>query len=328
MYRISDDRFTGISGRNFKMFRKLCGESTLKNVVLVTNMWGKVEEDVGEAREKELAEVYFKIALEKDAQLARHYHTTNSAHEIIRRIMKNEPTSLLIQRELVDERKDIKYTSAGKAVSEELNELMRRHEAEMNALREEMRLAIEEKDEWMKKVLEEETRKIKTQMDKMRVDSETMAAKYDQERKKMEKAMELMKDQARLDREAAHKKHLKEIFDLKTELDKNTNASTDERNVMLQRIHDLECRAPPPPRGGGGGGRCIITAPGLYVSFSPCNPLPARSPVNTASRRSRSAACKFVVWETFITTWYTTTLNSQSIKTIQNDTPLSYLAIP
>ena len=67
VHRISDDRFSGISVRNFKMFQKLCGDSTLKNVILVTNMWGRVEEDVGEAREKELAEVYFAPALEKGA---------------------------------------------------------------------------------------------------------------------------------------------------------------------------------------------------------------------------------------------------------------------
>jgi hypothetical protein len=58
------------------MFRKLRGESTLKNVVIMTNMWGRVEKDVGEAREKELAGVYFKIALEKGAQLVRHHNTT------------------------------------------------------------------------------------------------------------------------------------------------------------------------------------------------------------------------------------------------------------
>ena len=59
IHRISDERFTGVSVRNFKMFRQLCGDSTLKNVIFVTNMWGKVPKEVGEAREKELAEDYF-----------------------------------------------------------------------------------------------------------------------------------------------------------------------------------------------------------------------------------------------------------------------------
>jgi hypothetical protein len=258
MHRICDDRFTGISVRNFKMFRKLCGESTLKNVVIVTNMWGRVENDVGEAREKELAEVYFRIALEKGAQLARHHNTTHSAQEIIRRIMKNDPASLLIQRELVDERKDIKHTAAGEAVNEELNELIRRHEAEMIALREEMRIALEEKDEWMKNALEEETRKIKIQMAKMKMESEAMAAKYDEERKRMEKVMQQMQEQARRERQQAHQKHMKEIEQLKAELERNTDASSEEREAMLRRIHELECKWNTRPSGGGGKRGCIV----------------------------------------------------------------------
>ena len=42
IYRISDNRFTGITRRNFEIFRGLCGDETLKNVILVINMWGEV----------------------------------------------------------------------------------------------------------------------------------------------------------------------------------------------------------------------------------------------------------------------------------------------
>ncbi|KAF9781350.1 P-loop containing nucleoside triphosphate hydrolase protein [Thelephora terrestris] len=240
IHRISDDRFTGISVRNFKMFRQLCGDSTLKNVVLVTNMWGRVEKDVGEAHEKELAEVYFRPALEKDAQLARHHNTTQSAHEILRRIMKNDPAPLLIQRELVDEGKDIKHTSAGVAVNEELNKAMKRHEAEMDALREDMRQALEEKDEWMRKELEKEASKLKVQMDRVRMDAVTMAAKYDEERKRMEQAMQRMQEQAVQERQKAHEEHTIQINELRAKLEGNTNTSASEREELLRRIHELE----------------------------------------------------------------------------------------
>ena len=49
-HRISDKRFGRIAGWNFKIFHELCGETSLKNVVLATNMWGEVSRDVGEAR--------------------------------------------------------------------------------------------------------------------------------------------------------------------------------------------------------------------------------------------------------------------------------------
>jgi hypothetical protein len=81
MHRISDVRMGGISTRNFKMFRQLCGESTLRNVVIVTNMWGEVGREVGEAREAELGsdDRFFKPVLDKGAHMLRHNGLT-SAH--------------------------------------------------------------------------------------------------------------------------------------------------------------------------------------------------------------------------------------------------------
>jgi len=258
IHRISDERFTGISVRNFKMFRKLCGESTLKNVILVTNMWGKVEQSVGEGREWELADIYFKPAIDKQAQLVRHYNTTQSSHDIIRRIMKNDPAPLRIQQELVDEGKDIKNTAAGEAVNEELNRLMKRHEAEVRALREEMRQALKEKDEETRKELEEETRKIKEQMNRMRSESEAMASKYNEERRRMEERMQHMQEQASQERLRVHAEHMKQLDELKAELERNTGASAEEREALQRRIHDLE-RQPRWPGGGGTKkGICII----------------------------------------------------------------------
>lgn len=256
IHRISDERFTGISVRNFKMFRKLCGESTLKNVILVTNMWGKVEQGVGEARERELAGVYFKPAIDKGAQLVRHHNTTVSSHDIIRRIMKNDPTPLRIQQELVDEGKKISDTAAGEAINEEINMLIRRHEVEMRGLREEMRQALKEKDEETRKELEEETRRIREQMDKMRVESETMASKYNEERKRMEETMQRMQEQAKQERLRAHAEHMRQINELKVELERNTGASAGEREEMLQRIRELESQ--PVIRFGPRGSRCVI----------------------------------------------------------------------
>jgi hypothetical protein len=248
VHRISDERFTGISVRNFKMFRQLCGESTLKNVILVTNMWGKVEQGVGEAREQELGGVYFKPALDGGAQLVRHHNTTQSSHDIIRRIMMNDPTPLRIQRELVDEGKDIKDTAAGETINGELNRLIKRHEEEMNALREEMAQALKEKDEQTRKELAEESRKIKEQMEQMRKESETMTLKYNEERKKMEEKMKQMEEEGRQERERARAEHMKEINELRAELERNTGASAAERAAMQDRINHLQHQLNQRPR--------------------------------------------------------------------------------
>jgi hypothetical protein len=139
VHRISDVRMGGISSRNFRMFRKLCGDDTLKNVVIVTNMWGKVNQAKGEMREAELKSSFFKAALDKGAQMLRHDNTVESVHNILRHIMQNHPLPLQIQRELIDEKKDIGQTAAAQEVESQIQELIQKHQAEIKQLQEEMK---------------------------------------------------------------------------------------------------------------------------------------------------------------------------------------------
>ena len=149
------------------MFRKLCGDSTLKNVVLVTNMWDDVSPEEGEVRENELASRFFKPVLEMGAQMVRHRDTTQSTHDIIRRIMANHPAALQIQQELVDERRGLANTAAGEVLDQELSQLIRKHEAEVKELREEMAQALRERDDGMRRELEEERRKLQRRIEEM-----------------------------------------------------------------------------------------------------------------------------------------------------------------
>jgi len=238
------------------MFRELCGDSSLKNVILVTNMWGEVPEDVGEARERELTTNFFKPVLDKGAQLARHHNTTKSAHDIIRCIMRNRPITLQIQRELVDEGKNIIDTAAGEAVNKELNEQIRRHQVELKAVQEEMMKALKEKDEETRQEMEEETRKLQEQMNKMRADSEGMASNYGEEKKRMEETMRQMQEQARLEREQTEAAYRKQMDDLNSRLQESANASASDREAMQQRINQLQHQWDNRPRRGGGG--CLI----------------------------------------------------------------------
>ena len=136
IHRILDNRFSGITGRNFSQFGTLCGEPTLKNVVIVTNMWTGDSQDTNEAREKELSDKYFKLALDRGAQMVRHYNTTRSTRRIIRRIIKNRPVALRIQRELAGEWRD--FTDNAAVETPELTEQVRQHQVELEKLRKEM----------------------------------------------------------------------------------------------------------------------------------------------------------------------------------------------
>ena len=183
------------------MFRNLCGESTLKNVVFVTNMWNEDSQNANEAREKELSDKFFRPALDGGAQMARHHNTIESAHDIIRRIIDNHPVVLQIQRELVDERKDISDTTAGETINRELKEQVRRYQAELRELREEVTRALEEKDEEMRQKLEEAKGGLQKRLEKIEKDLKTMAANYAAEREEVEARMEEMGREVRQERE-------------------------------------------------------------------------------------------------------------------------------
>ena len=140
MHRITDVRMGGIATRNFRMFRQLCGEQTLTNVVIVTNRWEEIQLDVGEAREQELRtdERFFKPVIDKGAQMVRHNNTPEVARAILSHLIQNKPIPLRIQVELVDEKKRFEETDAGVELNKELHELMRKHQQEMKELREEL----------------------------------------------------------------------------------------------------------------------------------------------------------------------------------------------
>lgn len=208
LHRISDNRFGGIAGRNFDIFHKLCGDAASGNVVFVTNMWGEVSRNIGEARERELSDKFFKPVLEKGAQMVRHHDTVQSAHDVIRRIAGNRPVVLRIQQELVDERRDIANTAAGEAVNRELNEQMRRHQAQLKAVQEEMEQAMEENDEETRQELEEERRKLQEQVEKTKNDSEGMVSRYAAEKERMEARMEKMEQEAEEREQAEVEYHL------------------------------------------------------------------------------------------------------------------------
>src|SRR5438046_1388510 len=54
LHRITDPRMKNTSMRNLQLFRKLCGEENLSNIVLVTNMWETISMAEGEEKEREL----------------------------------------------------------------------------------------------------------------------------------------------------------------------------------------------------------------------------------------------------------------------------------
>ena len=242
VHRISDRRFSGIAGRNFKIFRELCGETSLKNVVLVTNMWSEVSRGIGEAREGELASTFLKPALDKGAQMIRHHNTKQSAHDILRRIMNNHPVVLQIQRELVDEHKNVTNTAAGEAVNVELAEEMKRHEDDLKAMREEMARALEEKHERARLELQEETRRLEEEMWMIMEVSQEIALEYLQELEWVEMKMRHVEAQRRIDQAQVEMEHQVQMTLLNSRLEAAEVEAEIERLTMENQISRMQAQ--------------------------------------------------------------------------------------
>ncbi|OCH86127.1 hypothetical protein OBBRIDRAFT_807012 [Obba rivulosa] len=197
MHRISDFRMGGISRRNFNMFRKLCGDGTLKNVLIVTNMWGEVSEEVGAAREKELVtdDVLFKPVLEKGARMFRHDRTLASAHHILANLVSNTPVILQIQEEVVNQRKTLEQTAAAAELAREAEEAKRKHQEEVERAQREHAAAVAAREEQTRRALEQERARIAQEQARARAEHKRMMARQAKKRRQAEKRARKMQRQ-------------------------------------------------------------------------------------------------------------------------------------
>lgn len=227
------------------MFRKLCGDNTLQNVVVVTNMWGEVDPQVGNDRETELMreDIFFKPVLDKGARMTRHQNTVPSAEDVIRLILDNHPLPLRIQEELVDERKDISETGAGEELNREINAQIERHREEMRVLREEMEKAIKERDEETRKELEIEMRRMQKEVERFQNDARRLESDYTREKGMLESRLNEMESEGRQEADRIAAQYQRQIDELRTALRSNVEASEREKAQLLQQIDELSMRS-------------------------------------------------------------------------------------
>jgi GTPase Era involved in 16S rRNA processing len=183
IHRITDNRIGGVSRQNIRMFEKLCGFDVMKNVILVTNMWGDLpSQQAGEKREAQLKsdDAFFKQMVARGAELVRHYNTIESVNNIILKLLAKEgPIVTKLQEEMVDEEKNLTDTAAGDHLNHELSELQKKHEEDMRELRREMDDNIGRSNQYQKE-LREEAEELKRTLDRIQKDKEKISKDYDQ----------------------------------------------------------------------------------------------------------------------------------------------------
>ena len=123
------------------MFRKLCGDEALKNVVIGTTKWDDVELEVGQQREIQRRDDLWKEMIQHGSVVMQVHD--DSVWNVVNHILENKTIdSVLIQNELMKLRMIIAQTSAGQELRFTLKEEL---EVQIQAMHQ---LEMEEKDEW------------------------------------------------------------------------------------------------------------------------------------------------------------------------------------
>ncbi|GJE89977.1 P-loop containing nucleoside triphosphate hydrolase protein [Phanerochaete sordida] len=240
MHRISDFRVGGVSRRNFSMFRKLCGDETLRNVALVTNMWSEVTPQRGAAREAELRTdpLLFAPVINGGATLLRHDGTLAGAQAVLAHVARNTPRTLAIQRELVDEHKDIADTAAGVELDRELAALRAAHVAQLAEIQREMEAALAEKDEQTRAELGAVRGELLANIAQIEGDRDRLSREFAVEKARADERVAKIQEDLELEKAARAERQL-EISRLTDEMANSRTLSAREREDMQRQLVDL-----------------------------------------------------------------------------------------
>ena len=259
VHRISDPRFGNLAAKNFRMFRELCGEKTLKNIVLMTNMWGQVTPQQGADRERQLKDKHFKAAIEKGARLCRHTNTPESARAILGTILKNRPVVLKIQRELVDEQKDIERTGAGKELSREICKVMVKYQSNIKELEEGIRQgAAEDEDGESRDEMEEEKRRLEEEAERLRKDLEDMKSKFEEARREMERRVKARIGEQLKRMKEEHEEEIQRYEKMVKELERDAQGNAVRIKSVRKIIEELRKRVEEELREKASRWKCIV----------------------------------------------------------------------
>jgi len=163
----------GAAKKNLRVFREICGDEKLGHVRIVTTYWNLVDEKQANSRQVALAEGAFKPLIKEGAELCRHDKGLESAQLIISQLIHQTPIEMKIQEEL-NEGRTLGDTSAGAVIVEEMKELKKKHDKEVEGLKKELEDASMANDEELRSELAEECRKLEEMMARAEEDRKTL----------------------------------------------------------------------------------------------------------------------------------------------------------
>jgi hypothetical protein len=153
IHRITDIRYSRSSVKTFEIFKKICGERALSNVLLITSRWDGIDLATGAERERQLKNKFWSYMLGHGSNMSRFHGDRPSAIGLVSQLLCRDTVVLQLQKELIDEGKQLDDTAAGAYVSTNLEKLKQQYQDELAAL-ERLKQDLVENDRAMKRQLQ------------------------------------------------------------------------------------------------------------------------------------------------------------------------------
>jgi hypothetical protein len=261
LHRITDPRMQGSAKKNLLMFKKLCGVDALRKVILATTMWDKAEvtAGLGSKREKELIDTpeFWGYMVSKGSRIHRHDNTANSARKIIEELARGSlRVTLDLQDQMVNERRELIETGAGKEIEAELIKEREKWARELKDVRDQMAEAIQLKDMEAEQALEEvkddykgRIKRLEQQSQRLHVDSARLHKEQIENlkremRQQQEQNSREMKEKLKRELEGQQERYSKDSKEmeqkLKRELEGQQEKHSKELMELRQQKYELE----------------------------------------------------------------------------------------
>jgi hypothetical protein len=173
LHRITDVRYARSSVKTLNIFKKICGDKALTNVILATSRWHEIDEKLGAGREKDLRDNFWAYMLHNGSCMTRYQGDRESAMGIVGELLGKGNVVLDLQRELVDDGKKLKETAAGVLVNEDVAALKEQYEKELSEL-EDLRRSLRESDRALKEKVQEDWEKEQERVNQAEADEEQL----------------------------------------------------------------------------------------------------------------------------------------------------------
>ena len=107
LHHVSDNCMSGISAlKDLHMFLRLCGDGAIRNVVLATTQWTKVKPELGERRENQLRDTYWRGMLAVGSRMMRFGDSFDAAWQMVDDVVNapeiDEAHALILQKLVLD----------------------------------------------------------------------------------------------------------------------------------------------------------------------------------------------------------------------------------